>query len=227
MKNLGIWNVIDDPATITAVGADLDFVIVDLEHGFRDFSRFSSTFLALKHLTSTMVRPRFFRDPWLQSLLDLGVTQFVVPQLGSLKDLEELLASLRYFPDGNRGVHPKVFLLNDEEHANNLEVVPIIETVEILENLDAVLNYSEVTGVYFGAYDLSKRLGLSSPSCKEMNEHLNRVIEIVNSYEKKFYCMPLNQDQRNLADMALYPNVVLGIDLEMLSKSIAELTKSN
>lgn len=227
IESQGIWNVIDDPATMVAISKELDFVIIDLEHGFRDFSRFTSGYLSLRHSTSTFVRPRSFRDPWLQSFLDVGITKFVVPQLESLANLEEFLENILYYPEGTRGVHPKAASFKLPDDSSRFEVVPIVETVDILSNLDAVLQYEEVTGIYFGSYDLSLRLGLPSPVCQQINEYMHQVIEAANTFQKDFFYMPLNDEQLEFSQSALYPNVVLGIDLEILANSIQIQLRKN
>ena len=58
---IGIWSVIRDSLVIEAIAAQLDFIILDLEHGFRDFGQFQANFR----------RPR---DTQMKSTFESGAT---------------------------------------------------------------------------------------------------------------------------------------------------------
>jgi 2-keto-3-deoxy-L-rhamnonate aldolase RhmA len=70
----GIWNSIDDVNVIGILSSKYDFIIIDLEHGYRSFDRVQTAILLLTaQKKDFMVRVRSAQDSLAQTLLDLGV----------------------------------------------------------------------------------------------------------------------------------------------------------
>jgi 4-hydroxy-2-oxoheptanedioate aldolase len=85
--------------------------------------------------------------------------------INTREQAEELVRRCKYPPDGYRSFGPvraSVYGGADYgERANaDLIVMPMIETAEALENLDAILEVPGVDAVYVGPADLSLALGL-------------------------------------------------------------------
>ena len=47
---VGCWNSISDVQVVNLLAKSLDFLIIDLEHGFRDFSEFLAAFASSRQL---------------------------------------------------------------------------------------------------------------------------------------------------------------------------------
>jgi len=159
----GCWSIINDQQVVKIVANELDFLIIDLEHGFRDFQDFSSAFEATRSTKADIyVRVRKYNDPWIQSLLDLGVRRFVVPQIRELRELEEFVRATTFPPYGHRGLHPRIFQ-STGTHSTKLKDVPnlkvhtcvIIETKASLDLTEVISAHPDVDEIYLGVYDLS------------------------------------------------------------------------
>ena len=110
---VGCWNSISDVQVVNLLAKSLDFLIIDLEHGFRDFSEFLAAFASSRQLCDQVyVRVRKFDDPWIQSLLDLGVSNFVIPQIRTVSELESFVTATTFPPEGRRGFHPRAYQNN-------------------------------------------------------------------------------------------------------------------
>jgi len=224
--NLGIWSSIDDLWAVELASKNLDFIILDLEHGFRDFSRFSAAFLSLSGRKKVLVRLRSHEDPWLQSILDLGATELVVPQIEGPNQVEIFIKKISWPPNGSRGFHPRSRvqppLQGGEE--SQIRVIPIIEKRSALDSCSEILMVDGVSGVYFGAFDLSVQLELPGPSDSEISTHLASVAEKCKFAGKDFLSMPLNQDQVDLAVAAGAKSFVTGIDIQLLCAGVRQVT---
>jgi len=217
-SKLGFWNSIDDTWSIEIASPKYDFVIIDLEHGFRDFSSFVSMYFALSKGMEVLVRVRSESDPWVQSLLDIGVTSFVVPQIRSTAQVQEFVQRVQWPPNGHRGYHPRSRSsnMNTPGRQGKINVVPIIETKESLDLIEELLLIEEVSAVYFGSYDLSVSLDLEGPGDPRILNHLALVATCCRIADKELISMPVNQDQLDVAIQAGSSNFVVGVDIQML-----------
>jgi 4-hydroxy-2-oxoheptanedioate aldolase len=168
---IGTWNTLGAPlVTEVFAQAGLDFQIIDLEHGpfmLDKIHRHVSACESVQECTP-LVRVPSNEDWMVLQALDQGAYGVVVPQISNKQSAERLISSVKYHPFGKRGFTPfsKAGAFNDNktteyvERANKevLSVV-IIESREGLENLDEIVEVSDVDVVYFGAYDLSQALG--------------------------------------------------------------------
>jgi len=220
---LGIWNVLSDQSIVPLAYSGLDFAIIDLEHGYRDFSSCQSMVQGLiANQVEVFVRIRNSQDVLVQSFLDLGVTRFVVPQVRTIDQIEELISRVSFPPNGVRSFHPRYSKLKESSSNKNLvQLYPIIETREILEFQQELLMLENVAGFYFGNFDLSLELNCSAElSDPVILEVLNRSIIKVTEMSKIFIAMPKGEGEIELLSKKGVNNFVVGIDSEMLFSSV-------
>ena len=221
---LGIWNSIDDPWALGNASQTLDFIVIDLEHGFRDFSRFASTFVWLSASNEMFVRVRSTVDPWLQSLLDLGVENFLLPQVESADEVEEFAKRTILPPAGRRGIHPRSRInMQAEGGFSRINLFPIIETELGLQQVEALLQLDEVAGLYFGAYDLASNLGLAGPEDSVLLGLMRSISSACLRNQKSFMCMPMDGNQLEVALEAKSTHYLVGIDTEILARAVSTL----
>ena len=86
---LGVWNVLPDEHSTFQLTEYFDFIYIDLEHGFRSIDDLLTTIRLynIKQINFS-VRVRSFDDPLIQTLLDVGVRRFVLPQIRTIHELE-------------------------------------------------------------------------------------------------------------------------------------------
>ena len=230
----GCWNIVIDPQIAKLSANVLDFLIIDLEHGFRDFSDFQSAYEATKNTNAEIyVRVRKYNDPWIQALLDLGVTRFVLPQIREISELDDFLRSTSFPPAGRRGLHPRIFQLAGI-HPATLQDVPnlkvhtcvIVETKESLKLIDAICSHPQVDEIYLGVYDLSLELGMEGGMD---SAEMLAICSDLSKTAKKF-AVPLMAMATSTSVMEQFhamgvSKFVIGIDSSILQESLKTRVK--
>ena len=96
----------------------------------------------------------------------MGAAGVIVPHIYSAEDARLAVASCKYPPLGIRGTGPRRpsrYGLDEKEYladANALTIVVImIETVDVVNDFDAVLDVAELDACMIGAVDLSASIG--------------------------------------------------------------------
>ena len=150
--------------------AGADFVFVDCEHsgiGIEGLKRI------LRYLEAAGM-PHFVRRagktyPDIATALDAGAEGLLLPMAGSAEEVEELAGYMKYPPDGVRGValgiaHDRYAAGPPAEAlaaANARTVcIPLIETAEGVENVEAIAALPQVDLLWIGHFDLSCSLGV-------------------------------------------------------------------
>lgn len=142
-----------------------DAATIDCQHGMIGFD----TALAMLHaLSSTpatpMVRPSRLDPAEIMRYLDAGSYGIICPMISSADDAMQLVSACRYPPAGSRSFGPARGLLyggSDYRHGANeaIIVLAMIETLEGLGNLEAILAVPGLDGIYVGPNDLSLAMG--------------------------------------------------------------------
>ena len=174
------WCAIPDSyCTELMAHVGFDSLTIDLQHGVVDYQ---AAVTMLQAMSTTDVVPLVrlpWNDPaWIMKTLDAGVLGVICPMINNVEQAEKLVGACKYPPRGYRSFGPiraKVCHGGDyHDHANdNLIVMPQIETLEAIENIDEILTVPGIDGVYVGPSDLSMalgrqpRLGQSDPVCVE------------------------------------------------------------
>ncbi len=150
--------------------AGADFVFVDCEHsgiGIEGLKRI------LRYLEAAGM-PHFVRRagkayPDIATALDAGAEGLLLPMAGSAEEVRELAGYMKYPPDGVRGValgiaHDRYSAGSPAEAlaaANARTVcIPLIETAEGVENVEAIAALPQVDLLWIGHFDLSCSLGV-------------------------------------------------------------------
>lgn len=225
----GCWNVISDQLITRTLSNQLDFLLIDLEHGFRDFKDFVSAFSAAQNSNCEIyVRVRKYNDPLIQSLLDLGVTHFIVPQIRDLVQLNEFIQSCTFPPNGRRGLHPRVYQSSlkgkrnlEDVLAEKIQICVIIETKESLEFVEEICSNPLVSEIYLGVYDLSMALGLiNETESQKMLDICLEVSQVAKRFAKPVMAMLGTTEILNKFALVGVSKIVIGIDSSILQNSV-------
>ena len=164
---LGCWLKV--PSSITAEIAALsgfDYVCIDMQHGFSDRSDLIPMLQAIQpHSPRAIVRVPGNDPSVIGWALDAGATGVIVPLVNSVEEAERAVKACLYPPMGNRSMGPTraVRVFGDEyvqEVKSSIQCLPMIETLEALNNLDSILSVEGVDAIYVGPSDLSVNLSL-------------------------------------------------------------------
>jgi len=145
-------------------GAGFDSVTCDMQHGLVDYSDLVSMFTAISTTTAVpLVRVPGLEPAMIGRVLDAGALGVICPMINTPEQAGQLISACRYAPKGQRSFGPNraSFLGVDYAKEANQLVVPfaMIETVQALENLDAILSTEGMRAVYVGPADLALSLG--------------------------------------------------------------------
>jgi len=165
---LGAW--LSNPSTINAEiigGVGFHYVVIDTQHGAIDYSAMLPMLQVLSIGTSTPIVRVATCDPGhIGKALDAGARAVIVPMVNDRSTCELALSYARYAPEGVRSYGPtRAKLVEGSDYfqnsANEISVIPMIETVEAMRNIDDILGVPRVEAIYVGPNDLSISLGIS------------------------------------------------------------------
>jgi 4-hydroxy-2-oxoheptanedioate aldolase len=147
--------------------AGWDSVTVDLQHGLQDYQTMVACFQAMQsHPVLPMVRVPWNEPGIVGKVLDAGAYGVICPMVNTRAEAEAFVAACKYPPLGKRSNGPiraGIYgVSTGYQTTANDEVlcIPMIETEEAIENLDAILDVPGINAVYVGPSDLGFSMGL-------------------------------------------------------------------
>jgi len=144
-----------------------DCFVVDMEHFSISFQNLEEIIrLVDAYKKPTLVRIEKIEEKCISKSLDLGASGIIAPNVNSAEDLNLLIDSVYYPLKGSRGVgltrssnHGKDFSNYYKKFNNSVVIIPMIENVKALNNLDEIITNKDIDGILIGPYDLSASLG--------------------------------------------------------------------
>ena len=168
---LGIWNTIGgNTVPEMLAGCGYDWVLVDCEHAPVEAVDVLPALQAIGQYpeVSALVRPAA-NDPVLfKRLLDMGAQTLLVPYIETEQEAQDAVRAMRYGPRGIRGMAgmnraTRYGQVTDyaAEVEDQLCLVLQVETLDGLENLEAIAKTDGVDAIFIGPSDLSASMGLA------------------------------------------------------------------
>lgn len=163
---IGSWLTMPSVVSAEVVGAaGFHYACIDMQHGAIDYQIAVSMTQAIVLGGGHPIA----RVPWnepgiIGKVLDAGIEGVIVPMVNTAVEAKSVVRSARYAPLGARSYGPVLTGLRRPNYfawaATGIAVIPMIETVEALNNLDEILQVPGIDAVYVGPADLSISLGL-------------------------------------------------------------------
>ncbi len=166
-RSIGCW--LSSPSSITAEVAarvGFDYTCIDMQHGLVDYSTIVPMLQAINLSTTTAT----VRVPWnepgiIGKVLDAGAMAVIVPMVNSRAEAEAVIERGYYHPKGGRSSGPiRVQPLEDPDYPeianDHVLMIPMIETIQAVENIDEILSIDGIDAIYVGPMDLSVSMGL-------------------------------------------------------------------
>jgi 2-keto-3-deoxy-L-rhamnonate aldolase RhmA len=206
---LGTWVSVGHPTIAEATAQlDIDFVLVDMEHTTMDLETVESMARgvdAAPGTTDTVVRVPWNDPVRLKRVIDIGVAGVMVPMIGSAEEARNLVRSIRYPPEGIRGVagsRATGYGQNFEEYVTtangSILTIAQIETEEGLANAEEIASVDGIDALFVGPADLSSALGMFAEwDAPEFAEAVNSIIESGHAAD-----VPVGTLTADLADFA-------------------------
>ena len=163
------------PESVELLGAiGYDFVMIDCEHGPMSLEQVENMVRAAEVFGITPIaRVPDHADATILRFLDRGVQGVIVPHVNTPERAEAVAKAARYYPDGHRGAaggraHDYNVHVNRLESASWINahtlVIPMIEEVEAVDNLDAILAVPGVDVLHVASGDLTQSMGNAPPA---------------------------------------------------------------
>lgn len=179
------WTSLAHPS-ITEIFArtGVDFVGIDIEHSTISLEQ-SLAIMAAAQGNGTLCLPRIasHNPEMIKRLLDSGADGLIVPMVSTGAEAERIASWTKFPPLGKRSfgvarAHGYGFdfpaYTSEWNEVSNLVVQ--IESVEGVNNIDAILDVEAIDGAMVGPYDLSGSLGIpgqiDSPQVQEASRHV-------------------------------------------------------
>jgi 4-hydroxy-2-oxoheptanedioate aldolase len=183
----GVFFKSNDPAFVEAAGhTELDFAILDMEHGPADFKAVENLVRAAESSSMLPIVRTSANEPWMISrALDTGAAGVQVPNISSAKEAKQAIESARFYPNGSRGVcrfvraaeYGDALKANYFAESNETILVLMVEGQQGLEDLDLILNLENFDILFIGPYDLSQSLGIPGDIYNPIiQDHLKEIV---------------------------------------------------
>ncbi|MDL2313997.1 HpcH/HpaI aldolase/citrate lyase family protein [Desulfovibrio sp. OttesenSCG-928-C14] len=226
VEQFGIWLSTGAPvAAELAASCGYDWVVVDNEHGPNTLTSSLAQLQALSaYPVHPIIRVRDHNPAGIKQVLDLGFKTIVLPMVDTRAQAEAAVSAMRYPPRGIRGVGATVarasrwgrvpdYLRKAEE---TLCLVVQAESVEFIENMDAITATDGVDAVFIGPMDLSASMGfIGQPGREEVLAAVEKIVRRVRGLGKGAGVFAVDPDFARLC-MGWGANV-LGVDCDALA----------
>jgi len=168
--------------------AGFDFVIIDMEHVMINLETVEHMIRAAEQSGITpLVRIPEIHSKTILRVLDSGAMGIVIPQVENKEQILAVIQAAKYFPIGQRSMNsgrPGIFgrdnLVDYMDRANQeIMIVPMIETVKGVEQIEEILSVKGIDMVLEGAADLSQSYGVpwqtEHPNVRQALDHIQQV----------------------------------------------------
>ena len=149
----------------TTARVGFDYVCADNQHGAMDYSGTVGVVQGTLLGGSRAIA----RVPWnepgiIGKMFDAGCEGVVVPMVNTVAEAKAVVHASRYPPLGERSYGPVMAGMRAADYHANANgyhaVIPMIETVQAVRNIDDILAVPGIDAIYVGPADLSLSLGL-------------------------------------------------------------------
>jgi 4-hydroxy-2-oxoheptanedioate aldolase len=123
-------------------------------------------------------------------VLDAGSLGVTCPMISTAAQAEQLVRYCTYPPSGERSTGPLraslIYGSDYRQRANDLvNIFPMIETAEAVDNIEAICAVDGINGVYIGAVDLAQSMGKPGGRDAGIHPDVAAAIEHVLAQAKK------------------------------------------
>ena len=179
-------------AAETMAQGGFDSLTVDLQHGVQDYQSMVACFQAIQsHPVLPMVRVPWNEPGIVGKVLDAGAYGVICPMINTPEEARALVSYVRYPPKGKRSNGPIRAAIYGEaggyQTTANDEILcmPMIETQDAIDNLDAILDVPGIDAVYIGPSDLAFSRGGVPALDQETDEAMSTYQQILTATKKR------------------------------------------
>ncbi|HYP39985.1 MAG TPA: aldolase/citrate lyase family protein [Chloroflexia bacterium] len=181
-----------DPSLAEVLGhLGFDCYMVDCEHGAGGHMEVEHMVRACETVGVTpLARVRSADPKLLLQFMDTGLMGVMMPGIIDADDVKRLVEAVKYPPVGKRGIGPvraNDYLFGSMSQGEYVRfsneqtlLLPQIETMEAVRNLDSLIKVEGIDGFIVGPRDLSMSMGFyDGPAHDEVSAVINDVFDVV------------------------------------------------
>jgi 4-hydroxy-2-oxoheptanedioate aldolase len=177
---LGAWMFLREPLVAEqASKTGYDYVCIDLQHGLAGFDQLPTLLQAVATGPAAAIARVPWNEPWMIGrALDAGAIGVIIPMVNTAAEAEAAVAACRYAPAGERSIGPIGAMTRHAGYfraAGEVMCIPMIETAEAIENVDAIAAVPGVDALYVGPADLSLTYGLR-PAADQTDDRFHQAL---------------------------------------------------
>jgi 4-hydroxy-2-oxoheptanedioate aldolase len=188
---VGTWLSLCSPVAAESMAhVGWDWLVVDAEHSPVGFDTMVHCFRAVQLGGAVpMARVPWNDTIWIQRTLDAGALGLVVPMVNSAEDARGVVSNMKYATKGQRSSgSSRVAAYIDGEYRTwadeHLAIIVMIETIQAVEQAEAILAVDGVVGCFIGPNDLALSMGLSQKDTGPGTAHEAAMLEVLAAAKK-------------------------------------------
>jgi 2-keto-3-deoxy-L-rhamnonate aldolase RhmA len=188
---VGSWLTLCSPvAAENMAQIGWDWLVVDAEHSPVGFETMVNCFRAIQLGGAVpMARVPWNDTIWIQRTLDAGALGLVVPMVNSADDARTVVSNMRYATKGQRSFgSSRVAAYIDGDYRTwadqHLAVMVMIETIQAVEQAEAILAVDGVVGCFIGPNDLALSMGLTQKDMGPGTEHEAAMLHVLEAAKR-------------------------------------------
>jgi 2-keto-3-deoxy-L-rhamnonate aldolase RhmA len=188
----GLTGPIDLPVLRTLANCEVDWLFLDLEHGSLDISELLTIVQTADLLgMCSVLRIPSLEYHWVARALDTGSLAVMVPRVETVDQARQAVQWAKFPPQGTRGMGSPTFLSYARmPYADGLEisnresmVVLQIESIQAVDNVEAIAAVPGVDALFIGPLDLSISLGKPGDvTSEESHQAFRRVCQAAQTH---------------------------------------------
>jgi len=165
---IGTWVTVGHPdMTMYLADMGFDWLVCDMEHspfGPETYHFMVQGMLYARERCMPLARIPWNDLIWAKKVLDAGAMGLVIPRVETEEMAKEAVRIMKYPPMGERGAGPRLAAFRDPDYFRTANeetlVIPMIEMVKGVENIDAIFSVDGVDACFVGPSDLSLDMGI-------------------------------------------------------------------
>ena len=165
---IGLGVMYGAPGIVEGMCKDVDFAWIDGQHGLYGYDSLLATMRAADAVgVDALMRVPGHEYGVVGPIADLAPSAIMIPMVNNAEEAENVVANLTFAPRGRRsfGGRRVIDLYSRDYYRDRpIMLVPQIETVEAVNNVEEIVAVDGVDGVFFGPDDVRIQLGLPMDS---------------------------------------------------------------
>jgi len=229
----GTWCSLGSSITAEIAGlSGVDWVLIDLEHGMGDYDALVHQLQAVEGTPAAPIVRIVWNEPYrFKRALDLGASGVMVPWVNSADEAKGVAESMRYPPEGIRGVAMTLratkfaaeFQAYSSEANDGLLTIAQIERVDGVKNAEEIAAVDGVDVLFVGPLDLTTSMGIQGQyDHPDFHDALATVVKACRKHGKAAGYLLSSKDQMEERLDAGFTFIAYGADTVMVAAGMKE-----